>query len=163
MASLFTVMQTFGVIGTGIHTAAYAAGYFAAVGLFTAASGTAIGLGIFSAVTSEAFTKSKPVGITLTKSGLFSYHTLINSALGLNVDDKEGLPMPNIREGQETATETYFFESYRAMYPDIGVIENEHPGIFGGIKGFSAIHRSFLLHYFAVNVLSRTQRLPFLN
>ena len=67
--------------------------------------------------------------------------------------------MPNIREGQETATETYFFESYRAMYPDIGVIENEHPGIFGGIKGFSAIHRSFLLHYFAVNVLSRTQRL----
>jgi hypothetical protein len=122
------------------------------------AAATAIGAGIVSAVTADAISKSNPVGIQLTSTGLFTFHTINNTALIINVDDRENLHMPNITEETISGISTFFFRD-AAGNGNYDFIENKHPGLFGGLRKFSAVHRSFLFHYLAVGLLARTQRL----
>ena len=154
------------VIGTGGAFAAFvsaggalaAAAFVTGITLASISTVTAIGAGIASAVTDEAMSKSSPVGIQITSSGLYTFHTISNSALIVNINDKEGLHMPSISENTASGSNTYFFKNASGNGAD-DFTENLQPGNFGGLRKFSAVHRSFLFHYLASNLLSRTQRL----
>jgi len=152
-----------GTLGIGVGIAATAAGITTSATVIGAAiAGTAaatmIGAGITSAVTAEAVSKSDPVGIQITSSGLYTFHTIVNSGLIASVNDKENLHMPNITEETVSGSNLYFFRNAQGN-GKFKFIENDHPGNFGGLRNFSAVHRSFLFHYFAVNLLSQTQRI----
>lgn len=157
IAGLIAVIETFGIIGTGLHASMSVVGYFIAMGAIAGTLGVSIGAGVTSLVTQEAVDKSKPVGVQITSSGIYTLNSLINLPLSINVFDKDTLYMPNITEKTSSGENLYFFKNKNGKKGKFDFKENLHPGEYGGIKKFSAIHSSFLLHYLAADLLSKTQ------
>lgn len=139
--------------GGALAAAAFTAGAILAGSSIVVAGGAAI----TSLVTAKAVEESKPVGIQLTTAGLFTLYSTLDACLSIGIEDRENLSTPNVGNDDITGGDIYFFinDSGNGKYD---FLEVNQPGEFGGIHKFSAVHRSFLFHYFAVKLLADTQR-----
>ena len=157
------VSSTFAIGASGAIVTA--GGTYIATGLsiggiaILAGGGAAASYAIATAVTEASYETAKPVGVTLTGSSNYTLGTITNQPVQINVEDKENLPMPNIMPETVSHFNSYFFKNRPSASRPTGFLEIEHPGEFGHVKNFSAVHRSFLMHYFAVKLLQNTQRL----
>lgn len=149
------------IIGTGgLAGLTLISGYvmITGVGIALTAVGaiSATAAGIASAISSEAIDKSRPLGPQITSSGLYTFNTILDTGLTLNVESKENLQTPNVSDETISSANTYFFKN-RSGNNQFRYLENRSPGVFG-IKRLTAVNRAFLFHYLAVQLLAKTQR-----